>query len=857
MTEAAGKSGTIVFNRCRCTNAGNHTYPVGGFGADSLDIKTRVHFIHCYFQQGYAHFREMHASNWTLEKCRLDDAYNCDDCTADPSVMDYVASETQGYGTDYGSWYLGQMAAVSVDSGSGDWAVNLTLDQGVSCICVYLEDRAGNVSPDVWVDMLVDSMAPEIQAIVPKDGTYTNTRPETIDITYLEHTTRLDMDNCILSIKDMAMSDIPGDWEDTGTQSGSGTLSFTPAAELEQGTYQLELRLQDTLGNQGTPLLSYFTIDTTPPDAPEIDAVVSPTDAVTQAITGTKEAYAALIVDQETISEYTAQTTWSHTVTLAPGQNSIEFALQDRAGNISDAATAEIFFDNTPPPAVDNLVLDPDGDGRTVSLDWSGYDESLQGDVAGYRIYAQPAAFTSVTGLTAAKTIDAGTFKTTITGLDRNTQYWFAVIACDQAGNARDTAAPAQTTPVDIIAPENPSDLSIQSFNDHLALSFTASSNSHGDLAGYRVYLNGGTQATFLSPDATGYHKTGLTPATRYTFKLTAVDEDGNESTGLSIEGYTFLDNPSGLAAMPYSGFIRLSWQVSQPSGYLRHYKIYKNTAPFTDVSGMAPVRTTTDLSASLTGLDNNTTYYFAVTAVNLSGGEQTAVTPVSATPANDTQGPSLSAILLEGSPLIDGMALPDSGFVTVDMADQSGISYVAFSFNGQLVRKDYSSPYSAYIDIHDLADGSYTLEISATDTLGNTTTYTYTLVVGLAAPSVPVITAPAGNTLTNEPVATISGTCDKHVDITLYLNGEAVDPTTTVGALGMFDIALTLNEEQNHIHATATSSRFTRAGCRPWTRRGPFPAKLRPKVPSLWPGMPWKAPLGTRSTARPPVKPD
>nr|WP_319393631.1 CARDB domain-containing protein [uncultured Desulfobacter sp.] len=126
VTEAAGKPGTIVFNLCRFTNAGSNTYAVGGFGADGLEIKTKVNFINCYFQERYAHFREMHAANWTLEKCRLNDAYNCDACTTEPLVSDYVISDTQEYGTGYGSWCLGQMAASSVDFGSGDWALDLT-----------------------------------------------------------------------------------------------------------------------------------------------------------------------------------------------------------------------------------------------------------------------------------------------------------------------------------------------------------------------------------------------------------------------------------------------------------------------------------------------------------------------------------------------------------------------------------------------------------------------------------------------------------------------------------------------------------------------------------------------------------
>ena len=800
LTSNAG-DGEIIFNRCRFQEKSS-TYPIGRM----TDSEVFIRFINCYMERGYSHFRGMETSNWSLEKCQLDGSYFCYDCSGTPAPSDYVTSDTEDYGTSYGTWYLGYRMAASTDIGSGDWSMDLTLAQGQNSISVHLEDRAGNIGPAVWVDMFVDSIAPEIQAINPEDQAHTNTIPSTVDISYLEQTSGLDTANSVLSIKDEKLTELVGNWTDSGAVSGVGTLSFTPSAELEEGTYQIEVRLQDNFGNQGTAKLSYFTIDTTAPDTPVIDAVTSPTFSLTQDITGTKEAYAALILDGVKIGDHTAQTTWSHTVTLTSGQNTFEFALEDRAGNISETASADIYFDDTPPQAVDTLTLDPQGNGTTVTLDWTGFDESLHGDVTGYRIYAEPAVFTSVTGLSAVNTIDAGTFTTTVTGLDRNTPYWFAVIAVDTAGNAMDEATPATTTPVDVIAPENPASLTVQPFETSIILGFTPSQNSHNDLAGHRLYLDDSTTPTSIPVDATQYEQTNLTSATAYTFKLTAVDADGNESAGTAIQGITLLDNPGNLTATPYSGYVNLSWQASVPAEYVDHYKVYKSESTFTDVSAMTPVKTTTNQSVNLTGLTNNTTYYFAVTAVNLSGGEQTIATAVSATPTNDTQGPSLSAIRFDDAALVDNMTLEDSGFVSVDMTDPSGMGYVEFYFNGELVRRDYSAPYSAYIDIYNLSDGSYTLSVTGTDSLGNTNTHTYTLVVGLTAPAAPAITSPADNSLTNKEAAVISGTCDKYTDITLYLNGVAVDPSTSIGALGMFDLPVTLIEGENRIKATASN---------------------------------------------------
>ena len=75
--------------------------------------------------------------------------------------------------------------------------------------------------------------------------------------------------------------------------------------------------------------------------------------------------------------------------------------------------------------------------GTTVDLDWSGYNEAAQLDVAGYNIYYDTASFTDTTGMTAVGTVAAGTMTYTVTGLTANIRYWFAVAAFDSVPNER------------------------------------------------------------------------------------------------------------------------------------------------------------------------------------------------------------------------------------------------------------------------------------------------------------------------------------------------------------------------------------------------------------------------------------
>lgn len=85
----------------------------------------------------------------------------------------------------------------------------------------------------------------------------------------------------------------------------------------------------------------------------------------------------------------------------------------------------------------------------------------------------------------------------------------------------------------------------------------------------------------------------------------------------------------SGLAATPGNGQVALSWSAADnATGYV----VYYATAPGVTRSSGTKFATTSSTSAIVTGLTNNTTYYFVVTAVN-SNSESAESNEVSATP--------------------------------------------------------------------------------------------------------------------------------------------------------------------------------------------------------------------------------
>ena len=91
----------------------------------------------------------------------------------------------------------------------------------------------------------------------------------------------------------------------------------------------------------------------------------------------------------------------------------------------------------------------------------------------------------------------------------------------------------------DLIAPEDITDLLAEaSGEDSVLLSWTASLNAAGDLAKYLVYQSSDGGSTFedalsADADAVEYEVDGLTAGETYTFKVSAMDENGNESEGM------------------------------------------------------------------------------------------------------------------------------------------------------------------------------------------------------------------------------------------------------------------------------------------------------------------------------------
>ncbi|MCB1740132.1 MAG: Ig-like domain-containing protein, partial [Gammaproteobacteria bacterium] len=402
------------------------------------------------------------------------------------------------------------------------WSYPLPLLEGQNDHVLFARDAAGNRGVDVPFSIVLDRQAPQLAGTEPGNGAI-NVRPARIAFLLLEPTTQLDIPTTLASAQflDAQGQSVAGQWS---VESGT-TVVFVPDEALAEGSYSARITAADVAGNNRGYDLS-FRLDMTPPAAPALNPVTSPTNFIIQALTGTKEADTAILFSDEVVVPLGAATSWSYTVTLVEGINSYTIRARDAAGNRGPPVTTTIVYDETSPLPVTALLVDGAGNGTSALLDWTGYDEAIQGDVASYRIYAAGGVFTQVDALTPIAELAAGTFTYRIEDLTRNTAYWFAVVAVDTKGNANGSVTPVSTTLSDVIGPEPPSALAVESYADRVIVHWQSSPNSAGDLAGYRAHFGEPETVTDLDSSLLSFEASALQPASGYPFRIQSIDND-------------------------------------------------------------------------------------------------------------------------------------------------------------------------------------------------------------------------------------------------------------------------------------------------------------------------------------------
>jgi len=577
---------------------------------------------------------------------------------------------------------------------------------------------------------------------------------------------------------------------------------------LTEGVNTLSVVARDAAGNLSAAAQASITLDTTPPLF-TIDQYQPNAAAATQTLAGRKEPGCLVTLDGATIitAEDLAET-WSHEVTLVEGLVTVlNFIAEDALGNRTTRSLT-LTFDGAAPPALGDGVLQADGagPGTTVRLSWPTYVEPA--DLAYYRIYVSPGDFPDLTGLTAVGTAERGKKSFTVPNLTEGASYYFAVVPVDATGNAETAVHTVTGIPVDTVPPEEVTHLkATAAFSEagghSLTLNWTASQNSHGDLAAQKLYLDSGggyNAGTALAKDATGHTLAGLTGHAVYKLRLTTVDQGGRESAGAVVTAATALANPTGVAAVPGKNQVGLSWNaVGSP--YVATYLIYRvaGDSPITSVEGLTPIQAQSGTSLVNKNLENGTPYQYAVTVVNTFGAQNTVVQSVAATPRADAVPPTIGRFSLAA-----GQVITDSLNIEASASDdESGIARLELYLDGERVQIATGGTLSWYWNTLETTDGNHLLKVVALDGSGNSAELERTVIVSQAPPATPQITGHSLDAAAG--TVTLSGTAPLNTTVTLRA-GAAVAGTCHTDSAGRFRFSgLPVTEGSNPFAVKAT----------------------------------------------------
>lgn len=164
------------------------------------------------------------------------------------------------------------------------------------------------------------------------------------------------------------------------------------------------------------------------------------------------------------------------------------------------------------PPATPAGLVASAGDG-IVNLGWTANNED---DLSGYNLYRDNAILAS--GLLENNYTDPE--------VENGSTYSYSVTAVDTSGNESGPSVPVEATPIDETPPAPPTGLSARAGNGAITLDWA--DNAEDDLAGYNIYRDGMLLAAGL--DESSYNDTGLENGRAYTYTVTAVDTQDNES---------------------------------------------------------------------------------------------------------------------------------------------------------------------------------------------------------------------------------------------------------------------------------------------------------------------------------------
>ncbi len=460
---------------------------------------------------------------------------------------------------------------------------------------------------------------------------------------------------------------------DIGTSSGSSSTTGTPATTPDE-----PISLSVTPGNTQV-VLTWL--------GPLSDGGDAITDYVVEYKTSVATSWS-------TFSDGTSTATGATVTSLSNG-TAYDFRVSAVNGvGTGTVSSTESATPRTTPGAPTSLGTTA-GDSQ-VALAWtapvSNGGSAITDYVIEYKLHAD-SSWTTFSDGTSTST------SATVTGLTNGSSYDFRVYAVNGAGTST-ASSPATDTPLAV--PSAPTGLSATAGNGQVGLSWGAPVSDGGDaITDYIVEYKLSTDSSWTTfsdgtSTSTSTTVTGLSNGSSYNFRVSAVNGvgTGSASSTATATPSTTPGTPSGLAATAGDEQVTLSWTAASSGGsaitdYLIEYKLSADSVWTTFADG-----TSAAVSAVVTGLTNDSSYDFRVTAVNINGSGSASstatATPVDApapAPTTTTRRTSVNYILALQAAQQQAAAKPSQsggqpGTTYVSPVDQSVKKCPAFVSN-------------------------------------------------------------------------------------------------------------------------------------------------------------------------------
>lgn len=478
---------------------------------------------------------------------------------------------------------------------------------------------------------------------------------------------------------------------------------------------------------------------------------------------------------------------------------------QSLAGKTNDGVDINVV---TPYPAPSGLTVS-NAQNNQVTLTWNAHSNT-QG-VSAYRVYISDAPITDVTGMTPVVIRNISTShptQATVGSLNNDQSYHFAVTTVNTNGYERTLVSSITATPVDTLAPNDVTGLSVTTDNSqNVMVNWQLPTTNHADIDKIQIIFDGVVYDE-LPATATSYQVTQLSPSTTDTITLKTVDTSNNISTGASLFIAMPYANPGNVQIVSEGDrTVALSWSLPANTSGVQHYAVYVSESPLSSVAGLTPQLTANPNQSAITigELTNFTDYFFAVTTVNIHGYENPAVTSIKGTPVVETDGPVIDSLRYGNEDFTDGFNAGLNQSICAVLTDASPISRVEFLIDGQLVNTDSNANdgYCYNIDLETFTDGTHAFELKAYDVYENLTTQSLSFTIQLAAPTAPQITSPADASVTNLSRLEVQVQSQAGLDVQLLI-GEVSTDWLPVNATGTVVFDINLAEGDNTLQVKA-----------------------------------------------------